>query len=1039
MHRAVAASTLAALAASTALVVTAPTAAAEAVFAAPRETATTPLSVDPASTPAASTTTSTATTSTPTYGETRTVAGGGDGWSGPASFARVPGELRTDVDGSGRLLVVSDQRPEVLRVDAATDRITVLPGTAGQDYTVRDVAADGTGVVLATSTGVIRITAAGTRTTLSTDTGLSRIDVGADGVVWAASSSRVVRILPDGTVAGVTTEGGMGSVRDLAVRPDGQRAYAMDAGSERVGVYELTPGGLGPRLAGNGLRTAGGIPTGQPATAVSVESVFTLTTDGTTVWLGSRDYNAVAAVPVAGGATSVIQLARPVTLLDRLGTGFAVGGLDRPAWTWGVHRISAGGTDLGRLVGVDPDAQWSPDGVRADDAYLTNDPYLNAVRGGAALPSGLTVLTTTAGLVREVGVDGVLRTRATLGKLATGGKVALAGDGTAYVVTDDGGVMRVPSSGTPTQAVAPSGAVDVEVATDGSLLVADGPGRRLLRVTSGGTTSVVANLPATPTDLGLEGTDVLVAGSGLRRVSPGGAVTTVLTGGDFTAVARTTEGIFLDNGMNFTGRVVLLPGGALAPMRADYDFSWQSQALGGDLLRAGLASVRLVADPGLAPQPAPIPVTATPGSGRVLLDWDGATVAGAVVRAKQGSAPVDQWDGVPVDDTHTVFHTGSALLVPGEEWIFSVFFYEAVPWHDAWPPLNLSGPVVVKAAALVDTDPPPLPPYARTWRTQTATGAQWTDPLGDDFSHSVARYLPGTDAPQTPTDGYPMRDDGAVPGAEPDVDYAISIFTIDLHGNFARWIAVTRVDIRPPAQVTDVRVTATFTRADVSVTLPTDGDFTGILFATAPGDAVPQLPPNGPSNGSTFTVWGLTMDTDYTLAVWAVDDLGNRSEPVLTRFRTPLDATPPAVVRDLAAVGGDYQVAATWVPPTEIDLATLQPVLVDLTTGKETAGPTSKTATGFTWTRLPGGRTYEVRVTATDVNGNVSNAVTARADTAPDANGAPPAIDRAAVVVTPTSSTRVSIAFPRGLPSPTCAPSPMPSPRWAPTPTRSPR
>ena len=990
------------------------------VIAAPSaQAANSPEAVGSAQVPASATTAATtatdaataATTGTaaidPTYGASRFIAGGGNGWTGPASRARVFGELRTDATTSGALLVASTQRSEVLRVDSASDRLTVVPGTADADpLEVRDVAADGTGIVLATSAGVVRIAADGTRATLSTDTTVRRVDVGSDGVVWAASYGQVVRILTDGTVQEATAPDTLVAIRDIAVSPDGQRLYVMDGGDNRVGVYQVTAAGLGARIAGNGLRTDSGIPPGSVATLVSLDSVFSLATDGTTLWLGSRAHGKVVRVPTAGGTTADAAAGRRVDTVERVGTGLAVASYEQGSDSWGVHRFAADGAYAGRLVGRDPAQPWSPDGVSAADAYL------DVVRGGAALPSGLTVFTTDTGRVYEVRSDGLLRTRATIPALKSGGKVALAADGTAYVVTDAGGVTRVPATGAPTAAVPATGAVDVEVDADGSLLVADGPGKRLLRFASG-SSSLVATLPITPTDIGRDGTGILIAGEGLHRVVPGSTVTTLLTGGSFQGVARIAEGTFLDNGLSFNGRVVLLPGGALAPMRAaDNDSASQTQAVGDDLLRSGGMSVRLVSDPGLAPQPDPIAVTATPGSGRVVLDWDRPNVASAVVRAKKGSAPVDQWDGLPVDDTRTVLHIGSSTLVPGEEWVFSVFFYEAVPWPDPWAPLNLSAPVVVSAASLLDSDPPPPPIEPHTWRTRTATGVQWSDPWGDDFSHSVARYLPGTTAPATPTDGLLL--DGPVPGAEPDKDYAISVFTIDIHDNYSKWSAVTRVDVRPPGPVTDVHVTPSFSTAAATVTMPTDADFIGITFAVAAGDAVPELPPNGPSKDTSFTVYGLAMDRDYTLAVWTHDDVGNISEPVLTTFRSALDSSAPGTVGSLVAVGGDYRVDATWTPPTDPDLKDLRVTLVDTTKGT-TGTPTTlaKTATGYGWPKQPGGHHFEVRVTGTDVNGNVSEVATATTDTNADANGGPDPIDPASVTVTPKTSSTVSISFPR--------------------------
>ncbi|QIM21760.1 hypothetical protein G7075_12540 [Phycicoccus sp. HDW14] len=561
-----------------------------------------------------------------------------------------------------------------------------------------------------------------------------------------------------------------------------------------------------------------------------------------------------------------------------------------------------------------------------------------------------------------------------------------------------------------------TGLADVEVAADGGLVIADGAGHRLLRRSTTGTTTTVVELGEAPTDLALDGSggDLLVAGTGLQRLSAGGSLSTLMTGGSVAAVAPAAAGIHVQVGGPGGTLYVLRADRSLAPVLADREAVSQAQGLGQGVLLAGGGVVRLVTDPGLALEPEPLAVTATPGPGRVLLDWDGATVAQAIVRAKKGSAPVDQWDGEPVDDPHTVLRVGGpTALVAGEEWYFSVFFVQAVPWHDPWAPYSFSAPVVVRAAALVDDVPPPGPVAPSTWRTRTDAGVRWNDPWGDDFLRSEARFLPGTTPPMTPEEGEPLTDAHTVPGAVAGTDYAISIFTIDLHGNVTRWSGVTSPDATAPGPVTDVRVTPTFRTATVELTLPDDPDLVGYTYGFAAGDAVPERQPYSPSRAGSFLVGPLTMDTTYTLAVWTEDDLGNRGEPVVTRFRTPLDTVPPGAATGLTATGGDYRLTASWTPPADTDLESVRVTLVDLTTGAETAGPTSRTSTTHTWTRLPGGRDYEVRVTATDVNGLVGPTVTATGRTADDANGPPPPIDPATVVVTPRSATKVSIAFPK--------------------------
>src|SRR5680860_554330 len=146
------------------------------------------------------------------------------------------------------------------------DRLEVVAGTVvAQGQRVVDVAALGAETIVATSTGVVRASSDGSTTTLLVNSGVRAVDGGADGVVWVATRYDVLRILADGTVQTVTTSDGFGDALDLAVTPDGTKAYVLDNGIGRYGVYEVTPTGVGPRVAGN-LKRDDSLQAGYPGT-----------------------------------------------------------------------------------------------------------------------------------------------------------------------------------------------------------------------------------------------------------------------------------------------------------------------------------------------------------------------------------------------------------------------------------------------------------------------------------------------------------------------------------------------------------------------------------------------------------------------------------------------------------------------------------------------------------------------------------------------------------------------------------------------------
>ncbi|MGZ4567008.1 MAG: hypothetical protein ACXVFZ_09290 [Blastococcus sp.] len=217
-------------------------------------------------------------------------------------------------------------------------------------------------------------------------------------------------------------------------------------------------------------------------------------------------------------------------------------------------------------------------------------------------------------------------------------------------------------------------------------------------------------------------------------------------------------------------------------------------------------------------------------------------------------------------------------------------------------------------------------------------------------------------------------------------------------------------DVTPPAQVSDLRTTPSFQYAYVYFTKPADPDFAFALYAISPGSDVPDRQ-SVDTALSPLMIPRLSMGTEYTLAVWSEDRSGNVSDPVVVRFTTLLDTQPPHPVTGLTFIGGAYNVTARWTPPTDPDLGKLTVALTDDATGTVSSFDMAKTATGNTW-RRPGGRSYTVAVTATDVNGLVSDVSTATARTDPDANGAPPPIAPSTVILRPTDSS-VMVSFPR--------------------------
>ena len=522
------------------------------------------------------------------------LAGGGDGLSGPASRARIRGPVVADGAGDGTVLV--SDRSTLMRLDPATDRLTVVPYPPDTtSWGWGDVATDGSSVVMRLDNGLVRLAQDGTVTYSWSNSLPAAVDVGTDHVIWTIVSRRVWRIGADGATVPVTAVNALVEPSDLTVSPDGSKVYVLDSGQNHQGVYAVSASGLGARVAGNGT-AVGDFKAGPSSLQVSTADVRSISTNGISLAMSAPD-RAVLAAPVGGGALTQVSGAACTGSVTYVGVDLAVGCQGPEGFS--MRRFTAAGVDRGRVLGMDALRPWSPDGVEATDAYL------GVVRGSAGTPDGRVVFTTEHGLVREVRPDGTLTTRAQLPALAAGrGKVSLGADGTAYVTSGTQGLTKVTVDGTVSSVPVDGVVSDVEVLGDGSIVVADQQNHRLLELSGGGAPSLLTDDIGAPADLGLNGQDLVVADGGVRSVNIGtGAVTTVLHGGQPTAVTATSDGPWADLGgsLGSSGGVqVVSPDGSMQPVAAVGGTTAQLQAVGdGTVLRAGGDTVSRILTAGL--------------------------------------------------------------------------------------------------------------------------------------------------------------------------------------------------------------------------------------------------------------------------------------------------------------------------------------------------------------------------------------------------------------------------------------------------------
>ncbi|MEV4629473.1 cellulose binding domain-containing protein [Micromonospora sp. NPDC049523] len=303
-------------------------------------------------------------------------------------------------------------------------------------------------------------------------------------------------------------------------------------------------------------------------------------------------------------------------------------------------------------------------------------------------------------------------------------------------------------------------------------------------------------------------------------------------------------------------------------------------------------------------------------------------------------------------------------------------------------------PVATARAAAADTQPPTVPgPIEIVDLGTTSVTLTWVPSTDDVGVQQYVVYHRETDmifSESTPTNSITWS------GLQPSRTYYFSVAARDAAGNRSPSTAEFRVTMAPgDAQPPTVPGPAVVTNlADTSLTLSwgrsTDNITLGryeVLSLTPAGievlAVVPQVVPYGPR--TTTTVYGLTPDTSYALAVRAGDEAGNYSAPSdsVTVTTLPPDRTPPtAPGTPVAATLSPSEVMLTWDPSTDVGGVVRYIVFDQAAPG----GPAEVGRASTNWDYIPlvSGRSYTFVVYAEDTAGNRSGGSEPFTLTAPD-------------------------------------------------------
>ena len=519
----------------------------------------------------------------------QTVAGSDFAADGPSALAAIFSQTEgIAIDGSGTIYIADADDNRVRKINP-NGSIQTVAGTG-----VAGFAGDG---------------GSSNAAMLSHPYGVA---VDAQGNLYIADlgNGRVRKISPGGTIAtvaggGTITPGGNGDgglatsvqllePRNIAVTPDGT-LYISDFAAQRV--YRVTPGGILTTLAGTG--SAGFSGDGGASQLAQLNSPAGLAFDSTgALYIADSANNRIRRV-YQGIITTVYNVTGPtgiaisptgalyIAASGYLGTQFkAIGGipsardvtLDRSSNVYAttdqyVYKVTSSGT-VTTVAGSGAEPYFAGDngaataarlhgpfGLAVDDAgnWYIADTANNRIRKIA--PTG--IITTIAG-TGDAGSKGD-NGSATLAQLNGPRSVACDSQHNIYIADSGNNSIRKITPGGVIQTVAVQLAVALNdpeyVATDSqnSLYIADTGNSRVLKVASSGLVSIVM-LVLSPSAVTVDGSGNIYVSTpkGILKITPGGALSTVLDGLNSPrglAVTATGDLIVADTGANVVRRL----------------------------------------------------------------------------------------------------------------------------------------------------------------------------------------------------------------------------------------------------------------------------------------------------------------------------------------------------------------------------------------------------------------------------------------------------------------------------------------------------
>ena len=294
---------------------------------------------------------------------------------------------------------------------------------------------------------------------------------------------------------------------------------------------------------------------------------------------------------------------------------------------------------------------------------------------------------------------------------------------------------------------------------------------------------------------------------------------------------------------------------------------------------------------------------------------------------------------------------------------------------------------VVASTECVDTDPPTAPSGIRQLaNTETTATITWDGSMDDNVVAGYRLFLGPAAVGTTQTIWFTFANLPCGSTLEAGIE------AYDVAGNTSvrsRFYIATQPcqDSTPPTPPADLRQTEA-TASTVAINWTASSDDVGVEGYEVSIDGIVV----DTTAGTSFRVSNLTCSRSYTVAVVAVDTAGNRSAPALLRVKTsacseppPGDTVPPSSPTGLGVNAvSQTSVQVVWQPSTDNVGVSGYGVY---RSGAQ-LGTTS--TTGYTFSGLTCGTSYQLGVDAFDAAGNRSSVAQVVAATAACSQPPPP-------------------------------------------------